>query len=194
MKRETLWIVVLAVVAALFAGTAARAQEGQFEYVGSKSCKKCHLKEFKSWEATKMAQTFETLKPGAAAEAKTGAGLDPEKDYTTDEACVKCHVTGYGQPGGFVDIETTPELVGVGCEMCHGPGGTYIQDGYMTLENKEYKKADLVAVGLVDKVGEAQCVNCHNSESPFVDEGFVFDFEAQKSEGLHENFELKYSH
>jgi hypothetical protein len=28
-----------------------------------------------------MAKAFETLKPGAAAEAKTKAGLDPDTDY-----------------------------------------------------------------------------------------------------------------
>ncbi len=185
---------VLAIVAgALLLGTAA-AQAQEFEYVGSKNCKKCHLKQFKSWEATTMATTYEKLKPGEAAEAKTAAGLDPAADYTTDQSCVACHVTGMGKPGGFVDMETTPELANVGCESCHGPGGTYIQDGYMTLDNKEYVKADIVAVGLVDTVGEAQCIGCHNSESPFVDEGFVFDYEAVKDQGTHEHYPLKYSH
>ena len=107
---------------------------------------------------------------------------------------IYCHVTGYGKKGGFVDIETTPELAGVGCESCHGAGGTYVQDQYMSLKNKEYKKADIVAVGLVDKVSKAQCTGCHNSESPFVKEGFVFDFDANKDKGTHEHFPLKYAH
>ena len=76
----------------------------------------------------------------------------------------------------------------------NGASGTYIQDGYMTLDNKEYKKADLVAVGMVDTVSAEQCVVCHNAESPFVEEGFVFDYEAKKDEGTHENHELKYAH
>ena len=182
------------VFAAVLAVSAAPVTAGEFAYVGSKNCKKCHLKEYKSWEATTMATTFETLKPGVRADEKTAAGLDPAMDYTTDAKCVKCHVTGYGKPGGFVDIATTPDLVGVGCESCHGPGGSYVADDLMSLKNKEYKRADLVAAGLVEKVGEAQCTGCHNSESPFVAEGQAFDFEANKASGMHERYELKYSH
>ncbi len=194
MRNTALLALTMAAAAMLLGGGAVAAQDGEFEYVGSKSCKKCHLKQYKSWEATTMGQSFEKLKPGVAVEAKTGAGLDPEADYTTDETCVGCHVTGYGKPGGFVDIETTPELANVGCESCHGPGGTYLEDGYMTLKNKEYKKAELVAVGMVDTVGEAQCVGCHNSESPFVGDDFVFDYAAMKDVGTHDNIPLKYSH
>lgn len=182
------------VVFGVLVAAATPAAAAEFEYVGSKNCKKCHLKEYKSWEATKMATTFDALKPGERGEAKLKAGLDPNNDYTTDEKCVKCHVTGYGKPGGFVDIATTPELANVGCETCHGPGGTYIQDGYMTLKNKEYKKADIVAVGMVDTVSAEQCEGCHNAESPFVAEGYVFDFEANKDKGTHEKFPLKYNH
>lgn len=161
-------------------------------YVGTKSCKKCHIAQWRSWSETKMANAFETLKPGVVAERKSELGLDPQMDYSTDPECVRCHVTGYGAEGGFTSIEETPDLAGVGCEMCHGPGGTYTQDGYMTLKNKEYKRADLVAVGLVHPVGEAQCVQCHNDENPIPD--YTFDFETKKSEGMHESFPLRYNH
>jgi len=171
------------------------ATEGdEYAYVGSNNCKKCHIKEWRSWSETKMANTFEVLKPGERTEAKQEAGLDPDKDYTADPACVKCHVTGYGKPGGFVDIETTPDLAGVGCEVCHGPGGTYTQDGYMTLKNRNYKKENLVAVGLVGEITKEQCVSCHNTESPFVGDDYVFDFEARKDEGTHEKFPLRFEH
>ena len=194
MKRSFVIATALVLLFAFFAVSTASAQEGEFEYIGSKGCKKCHLKQFKSWEQTTMATTFEKLRAGVDAEAKTGDGLDPDKDYTTDAECVACHVTGYGKPGGFVDEATTPDLVGVGCESCHGPGGTYVQDEYMSLKNKEYVKAEIVAVGMVDTVGEAQCLSCHNAESPFVEDGVVFDFEATKDEGTHEHFPMKYSH
>jgi hypothetical protein len=166
----------------------------EHEYIGSKKCKVCHLKEYKSWETTAMATSFEDLKPGQKAEAKKAAGLDPEKDYTGDAKCVACHVTGYGKPGGFVDLATTPDLVGVGCEACHGPGGSYTKEGYMTLKNKEYKKAELVGLGMVDTIGENQCKGCHNANSPFVGPDFVFDFSASKEKGMHEVFPLKYPH
>jgi hypothetical protein len=164
------------------------------EFVGSKKCKTCHLKEYKSWEQTTMAQTFEVLKPGERADAKKAAGLDPEADYTKDAECLRCHVTGYGQAGGFVDEATTPTLAGVGCEVCHGAGSTYIQDEYMSLKNKEYKLSEVVAAGMVEKVSEAQCLSCHNSDSPFAGDDYVFDFEANKDTGTHEKYPLKYTH
>ncbi len=162
MKRT--WIVTAVVTGLLLVLGVTVGSAEEHAYVGTNNCKKCHLKQYRSWQKTKMAQAFELLKPGAAAEAKQKAGFDPNKDYTKDPQCLPCHTTGYGKPGGFADIETTPDRAGVGCEMCHGPGGTYTQDGYMTLKNKEYKKADLVAVGLVDKVSEKQCLSCHDKE------------------------------
>jgi len=162
--------------------------------VGNKNCRKCHIKEAKSWAETAMAQTFEVLKPGVRAEEKTAAGLDPAKDYTTDVTCLPCHTTGFGKEGGFVDIDSTPELAGVGCEMCHGAGGTYTQDHLMSLKNKDYKKSEVVAAGMVATVSKEQCLGCHNSDSPFVGDGFVFDFEANKDKGTHEVFPLKYEH
>ncbi len=173
---------------------AAPVKAPEHAYVGSQKCRACHFKEWTSWGATKMANVFELLKPGARVEAKKRAGLDPQKDYTTDANCLPCHTIGYGKPGGFVDIKTTPDRAGVGCEMCHGPGGTYTQTGYMTLTNKEYRRADLVAAGLVGEVTAAQCVTCHNADSPFLDEGMIFDFEAQKVRGTHQAYPLKYEH
>ncbi len=185
----------IAALAVLLAGLpSSSAQEGEHAFMGSKNCRKCHLKQAKSWAGTKMAKTYEVLKPGVRAEAKTAAGLDPDQDYTTDVTCLPCHTAGFGKAGGFVDIDTTPELAGVGCEMCHGAGGTYTQDHLMSLKNKEYEKSEVVAAGMVSEVSEVQCVGCHNSESPFVDDDFVFDFEAVKDEGIHDNFPLKYQH
>lgn len=188
--RRFMGMTLLIAAAVLLAALPAGAQE--HEFIGSNNCKKCHIKEFKSWEETKMSQAFETLKPGVDAEAKAAMGLSADEDYTQNAECVACHVTGYGKPGGFVSEAETPDLVGVGCEMCHGAGGTYTQDGYMTLKNKEYKLSELVAVGLVEKVGPEQCAQCHNENVPI--EGYTFDFEAKKDEGTHENFPLKYDH
>jgi formate-dependent nitrite reductase cytochrome c552 subunit len=166
----------------------------EHEFVGTANCKKCHLKEWKSWSETKMAKAYDSLQPGVAADAKKKAGLDPAKDYTKDQTCVKCHVTGFGKAGGFTSVEQTPDRVGVGCEMCHGAGGDYTKSGYMTIDNKEYKKASLVAAGMVDVVGSVQCVTCHNEESPFVAKGYVFDFGASKDKGTHAKSPLKYKH
>lgn len=178
---------------ALF-GLAGVAQSAEHSYIGSKKCRVCHLQQQKSWEQTKMANAFNLLKPGERAEAKKKAGLDPKKDYTTDKTCLPCHVTGYGKPGGFKSIEETPELAGVGCEMCHGAGGEYNKAGGMTLQNKEYKRADVVAAGLIIPKVETCTSQCHNNKSPFVGKNYVFDWKTRKDKGTHTHFPLKYAH
>ena len=186
--KKTLVLSLLVVPILLSASLA----DAEHAYIGTKNCKKCHIKQWKSWSETKMANAFETLKPGVVAERKTELGLDPDMDYTADETCVRCHVTGHGKEGGFTSIDDTPELAGVGCEMCHGAGAGYTQDGYMTLKNKEYKRADLITVGLVDPVDETVCTQCHNEEVPIPD--YSFDYETKKAEGVHESAPLKYNH
>lgn len=187
--------VATAFIALLVVGAAtsrpARGEEAGHAFLGPKKCKSCHMKQYKSWSKTKMSQAFEILKPGERAEAKTAAGYDPDKDYTTDEACVPCHVTGWGKKGGFVSIEETPLLAGVTCEACHGAGEGYLAKGFMTLKNKEFKRADVVAAGLVIPEASTCTSQCHNEKSPFYK---PFDWETRKAQGTHEHFPLKYSH
>ena len=160
------------------------------QYVGLSRCRPCHLPQAKSWQETKMAKAFELLKPGVAAESKRAHKIDPNKDYTHDVSCLPCHVTGYGKPGGFESVEKTPALVGVQCEQCHGAGAGYLKPNLMSLQNKEYKRAELVAAGLV--IPEAQtCESCHNKKSPFYT---PFDFQTRKNQGTHQHLPLKYPH
>ena len=189
---RTLFLSVVGIfsISALLVGI----EGGEHSFVGSKKCKMCHMKEWKSWAETKMAKSLILLQPGENAEAKKAAGLDPKRDYTKDETCLTCHSTGYGQEGGFADLESTPNLAGVGCEMCHGAGGTYIKKQYMSLTNKEYKKAELIEVGLVGEITMERCVGCHNTDSPFVGDDYEFDFELNKEKGTHEKFPMKYQH
>ncbi len=161
-------------------------------FVGPAQCAPCHLMQFQSWTETTMAKAYVILRPGQRTEAKLKANLDPDKDYTQDETCLPCHVTGYGKPGGFQDEESTPFLAGVSCEMCHGAGGTYLEKGLK--KNEQYKKADLVAEGLVAEITISQCQTCHNDRSPFVGQGYVFDFEANKEKGTHQHYPLQFEH
>lgn len=137
-----------------------------------------------------MAKAFELLKPGVAADVKRAHKIDPDKDYTNDPNCVGCHTTGYGQPGGFVSLAKTPTLVGIQCEACHGPGGGYMKPELMSLKNKEYKRSDLIAAGLVVPSAET-CKTCHNEKSPFYK---PFDYKTRLKEGTHEHYPLKYKH
>ena len=167
----------------------------QYDFTGTKACKKCHIKQFKSWAKTNMAKAYDILKPGERSEAKKSVGLDPEKDYTNDPECLPCHTTGYGLSGGFISLNETPQLVGVSCEACHGAGKEYSKKQYMHTKNKEYKRADIVKVGLVSPVTGEMCTSsCHNEKSPFFNKDEPFDFEKRKNEGTHEHIPLKYKH
>ena len=141
-----------------------------------------------------MAKSFELLRAGVSSGAKTKAKLDPQKDYTHDEKCLGCHTTGYGKPGGFVSLEKTPDLVGVQCESCHGPGSEYLKEGAMTLKNKDYKRADLLKLGLVAISAETCTGQCHNTKSPFVGKDYVFNFEERRAQGTHAHAALRFQH
>src|ERR1035438_7008806 len=163
------------------------------KYVGPAQCKECHPKQYASWAKTRMASSFAVLRPGEKAQEKKLAGLDPAADYTHNETCIPCHSTGYGLVGGFVSIETTPNMAGVTCESCHGPGGSYAGT-VMALDKPEFKTAEARKSGLVYPPTEEVCRDCHNSKSPFVGADYKFDFVERVRLGTHEHFKLKYEH
>jgi hypothetical protein len=79
-------------------------------YTGVKQCSACHFKEYLAWKKTKHAkEAWESV---------------PAK-YQADPNCINCHATGYGQPTGFKDEPSTPNLKGTTCEACHGPGSEH---------------------------------------------------------------------
>ncbi len=173
--------------------------EPSYSYVGSKKCKKCHIKAHKSWAETRMGKAFEILRPGNNKEAKEKFELEVDKDYTKDEKCLKCHTVGYGKEGGYAipdpedkkAVRKAKKLEGVGCECCHGPGSEYVKVFDEILKSKRnYTVEELYAVGL-KKVDENICTTCHNEESPSVDPGEPFDYAKRKDEGTHEHEQLK---
>ena len=168
------------------------------KYEGSKSCQKCHFQEYSSWQKTKMALAFKSLKPKEAADAKKKAGLDGEKDYTKEAKCVACHVTGYGKPGGYPAIVEGKEwtdkereravlMEGVGCESCHGPGE---KTSAFKKDNKEYKWADIAKLGAVHP-DEKSCAACHNKDSPTFQE---FNFKEKYGKDTHAILKMKKDH
>lgn len=184
------WMYAFSFVLSLFLGLAcvSIADAAEIKYVGARKCKMCHKKQYKSWKKTSMANAFELLKPGVEADDKKRAGLDPSKDYTTDSTCLECHTTGYGKPGGFVDFKTTPKLVGIQCEACHGAGKKYLK---LMMKNPSFKHTDAVQLGLMVP-DEKTCLECHNNKNPLFEGEFNFDEAIKK--GVHEHFELKKNH
>lgn len=147
------------------------------KYVGSAKCNgSCHDPYYQAWVDSPHGKTFNILKPGERADAKKKAKLDPDKDYTADPQCLRCHTTGYRQKGGFkpagsknkkgkdtstkIDPEE-PSKEQVGCEMCHSAAGGGQFRVVMKNTKGDFKKAE------TEKYGqrwdyENVCSRCHN--------------------------------
>lgn len=116
-------------------------------YVGSSACKVCHPTAYEAFAKSKHAGAWDTL---------VKAEKDPKRygwPVTAYPDCVSCHVVGFREQTGFVSPEETPDLLGVGCERCHGPGLAHVQAG-----GKQ-------ALGIFGGVTKSQlCTQCHDYE------------------------------
>ena len=119
--------------AKVFAGDALAAEEPY--YIGNRKCRLCHFEYFKEWEKDPHANAFTRL------------GRMKNNPY-----CLKCHTTGYRGPQGFVSEKITPELRGVQCEACHGPGSRH--------KDNPNNKGALPIGRKIDY--ETVCIKCHD--------------------------------
>jgi hypothetical protein len=126
---------------------------GERAYVGAASCLQCHETEAAFWAETKHARAYATL-------------VTVEKQFSLD--CIRCHVTGWQQPGGICRIDRTqvggPGIQGKGigrrdvqCEDCHGPGSEHVKDATGAFIQRE--------------VPASACMRCHEAaNSPHFDD------------------------
>lgn len=127
------------------------------KYIGTFKCKMCHNGELKGkiydkWASTAHAKAYQAL---ASEQAKTIAKNMGIEDAQKSEKCLKCHVTGYKQ--ATADRYAIEE--GVTCEACHGPG-----EHYQVLKVMQDKKLS-IQNGMIMPT-EADCIKCHNKDSP----------------------------
>lgn len=154
-------------------------------YIGSKICATCHKSEMEDWKRSAHGKSMDLLVAGKRSGPKHKAAVDPDKDYSRDEKCLKCHSTGFKKEGGFVDVSSTPDMGGVGCEECHGPGSDYrnIHNDKML----DFKSAEVRAAGqLYASKGDKVCEKCHNNDSPFrpsVDPKYAFNLKDRLKNG-----------
>jgi hypothetical protein len=90
---------------------------GGRRFVGSASCRSCHPAAYARWLATGHAREYAGLLPGDRAVP----------------ACLRCHVTGYGDPLGYLAAAPAPDLASVGCEACHGAGAEHARSAHPAL-------------------------------------------------------------
>lgn len=159
MKKMLLFMIpLLLLVLLVYLSEGFSEEQEKYEYVGTNKCKACHRDIYKAWEETGHAKAFQSV--------LDSTGLE-------DSTCFFCHTIGYGEPTGFVDTASTPNLVNVGCEACHGPGSKYKKYAIM----KDPEKAR--AAGLIIPA-EERCIECHTEEqSP------DFDYEKLLQTGVH---------
>jgi hypothetical protein len=102
-------------------------------FAGADKCKECHGEIYASWENTPHAYAFDTLARDA-------------REFDRD--CTPCHTTGFYKLGGFTGLASTPELINVQCEACHGSGYYHAQS----------------PVVLPQMNASTVCTSCHTEE------------------------------
>ena len=167
------------------------AQTKPVKYVGAKRCKVCHNKvekgqQYTLWSQNAHAHAYESLLSEASQKIAAQKGLTAAPEASPE--CLRCHVTGWGEAGGYVlnvdpanarAVKTNQSLASVGCECCHGPGNAYKSKKAMLQIRKGSQ--DGTALGFTE-ITEATCTRCHNSESPTYK---PFDFEKRRQEIAH---------
>jgi len=103
-------------------------------YVGAQACGACHPEELRQWSVSGHARALASL-------ARKRQEVNPE--------CVRCHVTAFGEPGGYVPGRAGGvDLANVQCEACHGFG-------------REHRGKGRIRAA----VSEAVCRRCHTPEN-----------------------------
>jgi len=108
------------------------APEGPF--LGSQTCRGCHMEQYEQWSTTGHAHAYETL-------VKVTRHLEAD--------CYSCHVTGAGM-GGPSSAHDVGHLKNVGCESCHGPGQEHL--------------ADAAKGKIMNPPAKAICTGCHDGD------------------------------
>jgi hypothetical protein len=104
-------------------------------YVGALACGVCHPQQLRQWAASKHARAL--------------AALERKRQERNPE-CIGCHVTGYGDSGGYRLVRSGggADLGNVQCEACHGFGREHRGKGKIR-----------------GSVPEAICRRCHTVEN-----------------------------
>ena len=117
------------------------------DYTGAKRCASCHFDQYMKWKKSGHSKAFEML----------------TAKYQQDEKCLKCHVTGLGLPTGFKDMESTPALAGITCEVCHGPGSEHekVSTPFAKVKKLTPEQEKLVRGTIWRMIPKNVCVECH---------------------------------
>jgi hypothetical protein len=150
------------------------------QFAGSEACAGCH---------TAATEVFLTTPHSHATQSLVD--LVPPRQF--DPECLSCHVTGWEPQkyfpfiSGFTSLQETPEMVGNGCENCHGPAARHVAAEMGDIEVEDAELEELRAAlrlkivanegnkdGQVFAKGKVvqMCMQCHD-----LDNSPEFDFQ-----------------
>jgi hypothetical protein len=150
------------------------------QFAGSEACAGCH---------TAATEVF--LKTPHSHATQTLVDLVPPRHF--DPECLSCHVTGwepqkyYPFISGYMGLEATPEMVGNGCENCHGPAARHVaaENGEIEVDEAELESLrEALRLKIVPNEGNKDgqvfdkgkvvqmCMQCHD-----LDNSPEFDFQ-----------------
>jgi hypothetical protein len=159
------------------------------KFAGSKVCGDCHLSATEVYIHTPHSHATQTL-----------VDLKPPRHF--DPECLSCHATGWEPQkyfpfeSGFIGLKETPDLVGNGCENCHGPAARHVaaETGEIEASEEELEKLRAaLRLKIVDNEGNKpgqvykeggvvdMCMHCHD-----VDNSPEFDFQLYWPKVKHE--------
>ncbi len=160
------------------------------QFAGSNACADCHTNATEIYENTPHFHATETL-------VKL---VDPPRQF--DPECLSCHATGWEPQkyfpfeSGFLGLEETPDLVGNGCENCHGPAARHVAAETGEIEATDEELEELRAalrLNIVENEGNKEgqefakgkvvqmCMQCHD-----LDNSPAFDFQEYWRNVAHE--------
>jgi hypothetical protein len=119
-------------------------------YVGTNQCVVCHRPQASTWAETSHAQAFTHV---------------PEQ-YHNDPKCLKCHVTGFGDPSGYV-ADGSKDLLMVGCESCHGPGALHVEavQQFILSETDDPNIEQKLRDTIIKTPTNSVCAACHQMQA-----------------------------
>lgn len=113
------------------------------KFVGSEACSACHAEDYAIWQKSAHSMAFPALQ---------------RRDSDADPSCIGCHTIGFGTESGYRREFAGKRLTQVGCESCHGPGSTHV-------EQRNAQRTQAVEPTFHFRpLAAADCTTCHHGE------------------------------
>ncbi|MCA9126499.1 MAG: hypothetical protein KDB22_05415 [Planctomycetales bacterium] len=133
-------------------------------FVGSQACAECHEYAFDVWKSSPHVNATDSIIEANNDRGGIARHHDPE--------CISCHVTGWDPKffspyaTGFASPIDTPQMMGSGCENCHGPGSQHVaaELGEIDVTSEQLAELQQQMVLPLDRARD-RCLECHDLDN-----------------------------